>query len=147
MTTCSRSRCSRKLSYAPSHAIIVASAAYGDFFNCFDGDFRSMRSNGKQKIMGKITGGHLVQADETKARKKGASGYIWVFTNSHEVVYRYSESREADILHTIMREFQGVLVSDFYAAYDSIECQQQKCLHTSLRDLNNAVLEQPSTKS
>src|SRR5580700_9777326 len=70
MTTCSRSRCSRKLSYAPSHAIIVASAAYGDFFNCFDGDFRSMRSNGKQKIMGKITGGHLVQADETKARKR-----------------------------------------------------------------------------
>jgi hypothetical protein len=77
------------------------------------------------------------------ARKKGASGYVWVFTNSHEVVYQYSESREADILRRVMREFQEVLVSDFYAAYDSIECQQQKCLIHLLRDLNNEVLEQP----
>lgn len=35
------------------------------------------------------------------------------------------------------------LVSDFYAAYDSIECQQQKCLIHLLRDLNNEVLAQP----
>jgi hypothetical protein len=93
-----------------------------------------------QKIMDKITAGHLIQADETKARKKGAAGYVWVFTNSHEVVYLYSESREADILRKIMDRFRGVLVSDFYAAYDSIECQQQRCLIHLLRDLNNEVL-------
>lgn len=93
--------------------------------------------------MEKITAGHLVQADETRARKNGASGYVWVFTNSQEVVYQYSESREADTLHKVMREFRGVLVSDFYAAYDSIECQQQKCLIHLLRDLNNEVLAQP----
>jgi predicted RecB family nuclease len=96
-----------------------------------------------QKVMERITAGHLVQADETRARKSAASGYVWVFTNSHEVVCQYSESREADTLHKVMREFQGVLVSDFYAAYDSIECQQQKCLIHLLRDLNNEVLAQP----
>ena len=96
-----------------------------------------------QKIMEKITAGRLVQADETRARKNAESGYVWVFTNSHEVVYQYSESREADTLHKVMREFQGVLVSDFYAAYDLIECQQQKCLIHLLRDLNNEVLAQP----
>jgi hypothetical protein len=96
-----------------------------------------------QKIMEKITAGHLVQADETKARKGGASGYVWVFTNSQEVVYLYSESREADILHKVMDGFQGVLVSDFYTAYDSIACQQQKCLIHLLRDLNNEVLAHP----
>ena len=80
-----------------------------------------------KKIMEKITAGHLVQADETRARKNGVPGYVWVFTNSHGVVYQYSDSREADTLHKVMREFQGVLVSDFYAAYDSIECQNGAC--------------------
>jgi hypothetical protein len=94
-----------------------------------------------QKILAKITAGHLVQADETKARSRGAAGYVWVFTNSYEVVYLYSESREAEILSRVMTTgFRGVLISDFYAAYDSIECAQQKCLIHLLRDMNNDVL-------
>ena len=68
---------------------------------------------------------------------------MWVFTNSHEVVYLYSESREADIVSRVMKGFRGVLISDFYAAYDSIECPQQKCLIHLLRDMNNDVLAHP----
>jgi hypothetical protein len=84
-----------------------------------------------------------VHVDETRVRIRGATGYVWVFTNSHEVVYLYSESREADILVKVMEGFQGVLVSDFYSAYDSVDCPQQKCLVHLLRDLNNEVLEHP----
>ena len=96
-----------------------------------------------QQILARITAGHLVQADETKARKRGSAGYVWVFTNSHEVVYLYSESREADTVSRVLKGFRGVLISDFYAAYDSIECQQQKCLIHLLRDMNNDVLAHP----
>jgi hypothetical protein len=39
--------------------------------------------------------------------------------------------------------FKGVLVSDFYAAYDSMPCPQQKCLLHLMRDLNDAVLDKP----
>lgn len=35
------------------------------------------------------------------------------------------------------------MVSDFYAAYDSIPCAQQKCLLHLVRDLNDAVLDNP----
>jgi hypothetical protein len=43
----------------------------------------------------------------------------------------------------LLKNFSGVLVSDFYAAYDAIECSQQKCLIHFIRDLNNAILEHP----
>ncbi len=43
--------------------------------------------------------------------------------------------------------FKGVLVSDFYAAYDSIPCAQQKCLLHLMRDLNDAVLDNPYDES
>jgi hypothetical protein len=42
-----------------------------------------------------------------------------------------------------LKEFKGVLVSDFYAAYESIECAQQKCLIHLMRDLNDDILNNP----
>src|SRR3989454_11912405 len=43
----------------------------------------------------------------------------------------------------MLKAFKGVLVSDFYAAYDSIQCPQQKCLIHLIRDLNDDVLKHP----
>jgi hypothetical protein len=40
-------------------------------------------------------------------------------------------------------DFKGVLISDFYAGYDAIDCVQQKCLIHLLRDINEDVLKQP----
>jgi hypothetical protein len=59
------------------------------------------------------------------------------------VAYIYAESREGGMVQNLLREFKGVLVSDFYAAYDSIECPQQKCLIHLMRDLNNDTLNNP----
>ena len=47
------------------------------------------------------------------------------------------------LLQNLLKDFTGVLVSDFYAAYDGIQCPQQKCLIHLIRDLNDAVLEHP----
>ena len=60
-----------------------------------------------------------------------------------EVVYVYSASREKDLVHSLLKEFKGVLVSDFYTAYDSINCPQQKCLIHLIRDLNDGLIKQP----
>ena len=43
----------------------------------------------------------------------------------------------------MLKDFQGVLVSDFYAAYDSIQCFQQKCLIHLMRDMNQELLSNP----
>jgi hypothetical protein len=39
-----------------------------------------------------------------------------------------AESREGEIIQDLLKGFRGVLVSDFYTAYDAINCPQQKCL-------------------
>jgi hypothetical protein len=43
----------------------------------------------------------------------------------------------------ILAGFDGVLVSDFYSAYDAMPCQQQKCLIHLMRDINEDVLKHP----
>ena len=85
----------------------------------------------------------MLHADETKVNVKNKGGFVWVFANMEEVAYVYSETREGDLLQTMLKDFNGVLVSDFYAAYDSIQCPQQKCLIHLIRDLNDDVLKHP----
>jgi len=74
--------------------------------------------------------GRLLHADETKVSVKGNDGFVWVFANLEQVAYVYSETREGDLLQTLLKDFTGVLVSDYYAACDGIQCPQQKCLLT-----------------
>jgi Transposase IS66 family len=68
---------------------------------------------------------------------------MWVFANLTTVAYVYSESREATILEELLHGFKGVLVSDFYAAYDSVPCAQQKCLIHLMRDINEDLHRNP----
>jgi len=94
-------------------------------------------------ILKKIVHGNLIHADETKVSVEGDDAFVWVFANMEEVVYIYTETREGDFLQELLRDFKGVLVSDFYAAYDAINCAQQKCLIHLMRDLNNDLLKYP----
>ena len=65
-------------------------------------------------------------------------GYVWVLASMEEVAYFYTPTREGDTIQALLKDFSGVLVSDFYAAYDAINCPQQKCLIHFIRDLNDA---------
>jgi len=94
-------------------------------------------------ILERVVTGNLVHADETKVEIDGNDGYVWVFTNLEEVAFVYSETREGTTPQRVLSNFAGVLVSDFYAAYDSIQCAQQKCLIHLMRDLNEDLSKQP----
>ncbi len=100
-------------------------------------------SDTKAKILDRIINGNIIHADETRANIRGQSAYVWVFTSLTEVVYILAESREGEIVQQLLKSFKGVLVSDFYAAYDSIDCPQQKCLIHLMRDLNDEILNNP----
>jgi hypothetical protein len=94
-------------------------------------------------LVNRLCNGRLLHVDETRINVRDKDGFVWVFANMEEVAYVYSETREGDLLHTMLKDFKGVLVSDFYAAYDSIQCPQQKCLIHLIRDLNDDVLKHP----
>jgi hypothetical protein len=97
----------------------------------------------RKRILARLVAGRLIHADETRIVLKRTSAYVWVFASFHEVVFFYAETREGSLLREWLAGFKGVLVSDFYAAYDAMPCPQQKCLIHLMRDLNNAVLDQP----
>jgi predicted RecB family nuclease len=104
-----------------------------------------------RKIFRKIIQGHLMHVDETPVSIGNNTGYVWVFTSLEDVVYVYTETREADAFHAALRrvlrasfdDFKGVLVSDFYSVYDSLKCFQQKCLIHLMRDLNEDLFKNP----
>lgn len=93
-----------------------------------------------QQNLAKIVAGALIHADETEVHlKQVGKGYVWIFTNLEEVVFMYRKSRKGDFLHDLLKNFRGVLVSDFYRPYDALACEQQKCLIHLIRDFNHDI--------
>jgi len=119
-------------------------------FNLNAGSIQGLKTEAAQiynatyeNILCKIVAGKLVHVDETKFTFEGKEGYVWVITSLEEVVYFYTETREGDTVQAMLKEFKGVLVSDFYAVYDAFNCPQQKCLIHLIRDLNGDLLKHP----
>jgi predicted RecB family nuclease len=110
-------------------------------------EFKSLMARcyrpGHKRLLKKILTGPLLHIDETEVKLKTGKGYVWVFASLEEVVFLYRPTREGDFLKKLLKDFKGVLVSDFYAAYDSINCPQQKCLIHLLRDMNQDLLNNP----
>jgi hypothetical protein len=96
-----------------------------------------------RSILTQIANGPVVHADETKGVVYGGGHYVWIFANLRSVAYVYSPSRDASTLNEVLAGFKGVLVSDFYGAYDSIPCRQQRCLIHLMRDINEDLLKYP----
>src|SRR5262249_45147114 len=63
--------------------------------------------------------------------------------NMEDVVYIYQPSRETGFLQDLLRGFNGVLVSDFYAGYESLPYKQQVCLVHLIRDMNDDLMASP----
>ena len=98
---------------------------------------------GYGRLLDKILSGPVLHIDETQVKLKTGKGYVWVFTSLEDVVFLYRPTREGGFLKNLLKDFKGVLVSDFYAAYDAIDCPQQKCLIHLLRDMNQDLLNNP----
>ena len=96
-----------------------------------------------RKLLHKIISGKIIHADETEISLLHEKGYVWVLANMEEVVYIYRPTRKADFLHSLLENFEGVLITDYYPGYDGLDCRQQKCLVHLIRDLNENFLKHP----
>jgi uncharacterized protein YprB with RNaseH-like and TPR domain len=96
-----------------------------------------------RKLITKLTTGAVLHADETEVRLRSGKSYVWVFASFEEVVFVRRPTREGNFLRELLGKFGGVLITDFYAAYDGLECTQQKCLIHLIRDINEALLDAP----
>lgn len=79
----------------------------------------------------------VLHIDETTIKLSRESGYVWVFATSHSVFYHYASTREVSFLQKLLKDFKGIIVSDFYPGYETIKTESQRCLIHLIRDLND----------
>jgi predicted RecB family nuclease len=97
----------------------------------------------EEAMLGRMLEGPFIHVDETRLSIEGTDHYAWVFTDGKRVVLKLTKSRETDLVREMLRDYQGVLVSDFYPGYDGVACRQQKCLVHLIRDLNDDLWSEP----
>jgi hypothetical protein len=85
----------------------------------------------------------FIHVDETRLSIRGVDHYVWVFTDGRHVVFRLTETRETAVVRELLEGYQGVLVTDFYAGYDALDCRQEKCWVHLIRDLNEDLWKYP----
>jgi transposase len=99
-----------------------------------------------QAIRQRVQKSEAVHADETGWREQGQNGYIWLIKNPKgDTYFTYEHSRSGDVIDKMLGpEFEGVLITDFYAGYnDTPGGKHQRCWVHFLRDLHKCKQDHP----
>jgi transposase len=81
----------------------------------------------------------VLHADESGWRVNGKTHWLWCFGNADLTYYMIDRCRGGPALEKFfIEEFSGILVSDFWGAYNAVACAlRQTCLVHLLRDLEH----------
>ena len=94
-------------------------------------------------IREQVRAGPVVHADETGWRENGKNGYLWTFSTPTEQFFQSGGRDGAMVDRALGDAFAGVLVSDFYKAYDHVRCAHQRCWAHLLRDAHDLRKQHP----
>jgi transposase len=95
-------------------------------------------------IRAQVRASPVVHSDETGWRQDGVPGYIWSASSAQSRYFHYDASRSGQVADTVLGEdFGGILVADFYAAYDHLPGIKQRCWSHLWRDITARAAESP----
>jgi hypothetical protein len=117
----------------------IGSATGGEFIRQFSEYYEET----EKYVIDGLHESSFIHVDETTVSILGENQYVWVFTSDKYVILKLTENRETSIVKNLLQGYKGVLISDFYAGYDSVDCTQQKCWVHLMRDLNNDLWKNP----
>lgn len=90
-----------------------------------------------EELKQQIRGSPVVNGDETGWREDGRNGYVWSFSTDCRRYFLYRNSRSSAVVKEVLgEEFEGVLVTDFYGAYNVHLGLHQRCWVHLLRDIH-----------
>lgn len=91
-----------------------------------------------------IRGSPVVHADETGWREDGIPGYVWTLSTERSCLFHRDGSRAGSVIDDLLTDdFGGILVADFYAAYDHLPGRKQRCWAHLWRDIDALETESP----
>lgn len=87
-----------------------------------------------------------LHADETGWRLSGRTHWLWCFANPQVCYYLIDRCRGSPVLKKFFdTAFEGVLITDFWAAYNAVEAALRQCCHAHLlRELDKTDLKNDS---
>ena len=94
-------------------------------------------------MLERIRGSPVVNADETGWRQDGVNGYVWTFCTPTERYFLRRGRGKGVVDEALGDSFSGVLVSDFYAAYNHYPGLKQRCWVHLLRDIDELTVLYP----
>ena len=76
--------------------------------------------------------------------RTAASGWVWTLTTPTVRLFRFSTSRAGAVARALLgTDAEGVIVSDFYTAYDQLDGRHQRCWAHLLRDIHELTEQHP----
>jgi transposase len=89
-----------------------------------------------EELLERLRKSPVVQGDETGWRINGQPSWAWCFRDPKLAIFLIDKHRSREVITRVLgASFAGTLVSDFYAAYNGLECAKQRCLVHLLREL------------
>ena len=89
-----------------------------------------------EELLERLRNSPVVQGDETGWRINGQTAWAWCFRDPSLALFLIDRHRSREVILRVLGEsFAGTLVTDFYAAYNGLECPKQRCLVHLLREL------------
>lgn len=89
-----------------------------------------------EELLERLRNSPVVQGDETGWRINGQLTWAWCFRDPVLALFLVDWHRSHDVIVRVLgASFAGTLVSDFYAAYNGLDCPKQRCLVHLLREL------------
>ncbi len=87
----------------------------------------------------------VLHVDETGWRQEGSNGFLWTLSTPAVRYFQYSHSRAGYVARRLVgEEYQGVVVSDFYTAYDQLDGLHQRCWAHVLREIHDLRSQRPA---
>lgn len=89
----------------------------------------------------------VVCADETGWREKGKNRYLWTFATPSERYFAFGGRHKEMVDAALGEGFAGVVVCDFYAAYNHLDGLKQRCWAHLLRDIHDLTKAHPTDQA
>jgi uncharacterized coiled-coil protein SlyX len=87
-----------------------------------------------------------LHVDETGLPLNGQNWWMWVLVTKNIALFQANKSRGHEAIQKELAEFQGVIISDFWTAYNQLSQEQQKCWAHLIRALEELLWEKQKAK-